>query len=88
MLEIANNGMFVAFKKDPGDHVEAGEVVAELIDPAADDPAAARIALTSRVAGVLFGRHLMKLARPGHKICKVAGAEPLPGRAGENLLTD
>ena len=70
------------------DHVEAGETVAELIDPAAEDPAEARTPLASRTSGVMFGRHLMKMARPGEKICKIAGPEPLPGREGVGLLTD
>ncbi|MFQ5786332.1 MAG: succinylglutamate desuccinylase/aspartoacylase family protein [Alphaproteobacteria bacterium] len=80
----------VSYRKRPGDEVCEGEVVADLIDPAAADPTAesARRALASRIDGVLFGRHLMKLARAGERICKIAGREPLPGRVPGKLMLD
>ena len=78
----------VVYHKAPGDRVAAGEIVAEIVDPTAADPATARTPLTSRAAGVLVGRHLLKFARPGEHICKVAGPEPLPDRVGGNLMTD
>ncbi len=78
----------VAYRKEPGDRVAAGEVVAELVDPAAADPAQARIPLTSRASGILFGRETMKFARAGDRVCKIAGAEPLPGRVPGKLMLD
>ena len=74
---IAPHAGIVSYLKQPGDRVEAGEVVAEIIDPDADDPAAARHPLASATDGILVGRHLMKFALPGERICRVAGAEPL-----------
>ena len=74
---VAPGPGIIDYKKAPGDPVAAGETVAELIDPAADDPAAARIALKSRTSGIMLGRHLMKFAIPGERICTIAGAEPL-----------
>lgn len=78
----------VAYRKAPGDRVAAGEVVAELVDPAAADPTRARIPLKSRTAGLLFGREAMKFARAGDRVCKIAGAEPLPGRVPGKLMLD
>jgi predicted deacylase len=75
---VAPSAGIVTYLKAPGDRIEAGETVAILIDPAAENPATARIALKSKTAGTLFGRHLMKFAIPGERICTVAGAEPLP----------
>ncbi len=78
----------VSYHKAPGDQVAKGEVVAGLIDPAAEDPSSARTDLTSPVAGVLVGRHLMKLARPGERICKIAGRESLAHRKAGKLMLD
>jgi len=78
----------VAYCKEPGDRVAAGEVVAELVDPAAADPTRARIPLKSRASGILFGREAMKFARAGDRVCKIAGAEPLPGRVPGKLMLD
>ncbi len=78
----------VAYRKEPGERVAAGEVVAELVDPAAADPMQARIPLTSRASGILFGRETMKFARAGDRVCKIAGAEPLPGRVPGKLMLD
>lgn len=80
----------VAYQKAPGDVIEKGETVADLIDPAAGDPTAdgARVALASPVSGVMVSRHLMKLARAGERICMVAGAEPLAHRKPGKLMLD
>ncbi len=39
-------------------------------------------------ATLLAGRHPMKLARAGERICKVAGAEPLAYRKPGKLMLD
>lgn len=67
----------VNYRFEPGDMVEAGDTVAEIIDPDADDPATARTPLVSTIDGVLVGRHLMKFCLPGERVCRVSGAEPL-----------
>ncbi|MEE8274656.1 MAG: succinylglutamate desuccinylase/aspartoacylase family protein [Alphaproteobacteria bacterium] len=85
---IAPSAGVVTYHKAPGDRVKAGETVAELIDPAAADPTAARVALDSPVEGVMVGRHLMKLARAGERICKIAGATPLAHRKAGALMLD
>lgn len=71
--------------KEIGARVAKGETVAEILDPAAEDPGAPRTALTSRTDGILFGRRASRMARPGQTIAKVAGAEPVPG---SRLLED
>jgi predicted deacylase len=78
----------VAYTVEPGHRVEAGDVVAVVVDPTNADFAAARTELTSGCAGILYGRSEDRLARPGRILCKIAGAETLPGREAGALLTD
>ena len=85
---VAPHAGIITYRKAPGDPIKAGEVVAEIIDPAADDPAAARHELKSQVDGILVGRHLMKFALPGERICKIAGAEPLANPEDWSKLED
>ncbi len=75
----------VALHKSPGDHVEAGDVVADIVDPTAADPAAARTPVVSRASGLLYSHVRDKLVRPGQTVANVAGPTPLPHRSG-NLL--
>ena len=57
-------------------------------DPAADDPQTARHPLASETDGILVGRHLMKFALPGERVCRVAGAEPLANPEDWSKLED
>jgi len=77
----------VAYAVALGATVKAGDLIAEIVDPAAADPARARTPLHTRADGIVFTRALEKLARPGHTVAKVAGGTPLPGRVGK-LLDD
>ncbi len=74
------------YKKQLGDRVEKGEVVAEIVDLTADDPLTARTPVHSRTSGLFFSRQAQKLLTPGASVCKVAGAEKLPHRKAGNLL--
>lgn len=74
---VAPSAGIISYLAAPGDKIKAGETVAILIDPAAEDPAAARTELKSQTDGVMFGRHLMKFAIPGERVCSIAGPEPL-----------
>ncbi len=76
----------VIYRRELGDIVAAGEVLAEIVDQTAD-PTAARTPVRSRVDGRLFTRVKDRWAWPGKAIAKVAGAEPLPDR-GDYLLED
>lgn len=59
----------VAFLKQPGDYVEAGEVVADVIDPLSD-----RVSpVLAGVSGVLYARGIVRYATAGMDLCKVAG---------------
>ena len=70
----------VVYKVPSGDRVEAGAVVAEIVDPLG--PA---VAVAARTGGVLFARHDQPYAWPGKVIGKIAGREPLPERTGKLL---
>ena len=78
----------IAYEKEPGERVAAGEVVAIVVDPLCRDFASARTELKSRCDGVLYGRAQARLTRPGMLVCRVAGKEPFPERKSGNLLTD
>jgi predicted deacylase len=78
----------IAYHKEPGERVAAGDVVAVVVDPLADDFAGARVELRSRCEGVLYGRSEDRLARPGKTVCKIAGRDPLPDRHAGALLSD
>ena len=87
VVKAASAGL-VVYRKEPGDRVENGEVVAEIIDLTADDPANARTPVVSRANGLLFSRQVQKLLTPGATVCKVAGAESLDHRKAGSLLED
>ena len=76
----------LAYCKHPGDWVEQGEMVAELIDLMMDDPARARTPIVSEASGLLFARMNEKMVRQGAEICKVAGKVPLAHRKAGSLL--
>jgi predicted deacylase len=78
----------VAYRKQLGDYVEKGEVVAEMVDLTADDPKKARTPVVSRASGLLFSRQIQKLLTPGTSVGKVAGSEKLPHRKAGSLLED
>lgn len=70
-----------------GDSVTAGQVVAEIIDPTAADPATGRVALASRCSGLVWARAAARFAHAGDVVVSVAGLEPLPEHIG-GLLGD
>jgi hypothetical protein len=72
----------VSYKAAPGARVREGEVVAELIDPAAESPDAARQPVVSRTEGLLLSRRLHKYVMAGSGIAKVVGSKALPHRTG------
>ena len=74
----------VAWKVRAGSVVEEGAILGEIVN--IEDPDAARVAVISRTAGLVFGLRSHKLVRPGQIIIKVAGSTALAWRQG-NLLT-
>lgn len=76
----------VLYRRALGDRVEAGETVAEILDPTADAPLSVRQPVVSRSSGVLLSRARRRVLAAGETVAKVAGAEPLPHRRGGSLL--
>lgn len=77
----------VAWKSPIGERVETGDLMAELVDIEADDPAAARTPITAATLGLFFARKADTLVRPGDWIGKIAGSEPLEDRKSGNLMS-
>ena len=71
----------LAFRHDIGDTVKAGEVVAELVDPASG----ARTPVAASEGGLLFARASARFAMPGQRLGKVAGTVPI--QRGGRLLS-
>ncbi len=71
-----------------GAEVRRGEVIADLIDPAAEDPASGRREIVSGTDGFILSRRAHKYVAPGTTIAKVVGTEPLSHRRVGALLED
>ncbi|MBH9552242.1 succinylglutamate desuccinylase/aspartoacylase family protein [Inhella gelatinilytica] len=69
----------LVFAVQPGDWVEAGQLVVEVIDPLTD----ARTPLHARATGRCFARTARRYATRGMRLAKVAG--PTPIRSGKLL---
>ncbi|MCW3481334.1 M14 family metallopeptidase [Neisseriaceae bacterium JH1-16] len=65
----------IVYTCEVGDWVEAGDTVAELVDPLANRV----VPVKSRIAGLLYARHLQRYAQPGLELCRVVGDEELAG---------
>lgn len=78
----APTGGLVAYRRQLGDQVAAGEIVATIIDPLGDS-----VDVLAETDGLLFARHSQPFAWPGKIIGKIAGATDLDHRRGL-LLTD
>ena len=78
----------LAYKVELGDAVAEGETLAELVDPAAEQPAEARCPVVSRTDGFVLSRRAHKYVLPGMTVAKVVGTRSLPHRAGGYLLED
>jgi predicted deacylase len=59
----------VIYHRVPGDRVEAGGTIADLIDPVAGTLTPVR----AQSAGVLYARSATRWARPGQRLAKIAG---------------
>lgn len=76
----------VNYRKKLGEWVERGEVVAELVDPLAEDPHNGIHMIESATDGCLFTCLATKLVRPGQSLCKIAGRTRLAHRRAGQLL--
>ena len=77
----------VTYRAELGDRVTAGEPIADITNPLADDPDGASLPVSSVTSGMLWSRAVNRLVRRGDIGAKVAGGDPLPDR-GVQLLTD
>jgi len=68
---VAPHAGLLVFAKAPGRVVQAGELVAELIDPLTD----AVTPLRAGVSGLLFARVARRWASRGMRVAKIAGAQ-------------
>ena len=84
----ATSAGVVVYLKKPGDAIEVGEAVAEIIDPVSDSIDNSIVVLRSRVSGILYAHRLGRFTRPGQTLCRIAGARALPDRVGGDLLSD
>ncbi len=70
----------LAYRREPGDRIRNGEVIADIVDPNEVDFDRARTPVASRATGVFYGRAISRLVRPGQSFAVVSGKEPLsPG---------
>ena len=75
----------VAYLKSPGDRVEKGETVAEIVNPLGNSQEDRITAVKSAVSGVVFSINTDRYARPGRILAKIAGNEPIK-EEGQDLL--
>lgn len=77
----------VVYSGAVGDRVKAGDCLGWVVNPLGSNGlSGSRIPFHAATDGIIYGRLLQRLVRPGDTICKVAGDQPLAHRTG-NLLT-
>lgn len=69
---VAPTPGIISFRVPLGTDVKAGQPVADLIDPTADDPAEGRIELTAECDGLLYARRAQRFAHTGATVAKIA----------------
>ncbi|MGO1118766.1 succinylglutamate desuccinylase/aspartoacylase family protein [Rhodovibrionaceae bacterium A322] len=72
----------LAYRVSIGDQIKKGQIIAELVDPAAEDPNQARTPITSATDGLMLSRKTAKYAPSGGAVAKIVGTEPLAHRTG------
>ncbi len=75
----------LVYKQKLGASVKKGDLIAEIVDPLADDPKSARTEVRTITDGLLLSRRTRLLARPGQGIGKIVGTVDLPTRTGALL---
>lgn len=78
----------VAYAAALGAWVRAGDVIAWIVDPAAEDPAHGRTAVRAGTDGLILSRRDRRYVIPGMTLAKVVGTKTLPSRLGKPLLED
>ncbi|RWN64521.1 MAG: hypothetical protein EOR99_25395 [Mesorhizobium sp.] len=75
----ANAPGIVIFSKTPGDHVQAGEEIGTILDPASGD----RSSLKASASGVIFGYLYSQVVIPGGTVAWIAGNSPIEQQTGD-----
>ncbi len=83
----AKSAGILAYAVKPGDRVKRGDLIAEIVDPLADDPWAARRPILAATDGLVLSRCLKKLIAPGEGTAMIVGETKLAHRQGP-LLSD
>jgi predicted deacylase len=83
----APKGGILAYHVKVGDLVRKGDLVAEIIDPLAEDQSKARTEMRAITDGLVVSRCSKKLVAPGEGISMIAGKDPRSHRKGP-LLSD
>jgi predicted deacylase len=78
----------IAYKAALGADVKKGDLIAELVDPLADDANKARQPIRALTDGLVLSRCLRKLVSPGDGIAMIVGTTKLAHRKGGALLSD
>ncbi len=78
----------IAYKAALGAEVKKGDVIAELVDPLADDQSKARQPIRAVNDGLVLSRCLRKLVSPGDGIAMIVGKTKLAHRKAGTLLSD
>ncbi len=78
----------LSYEVELGERVAKDQVIAWLIDPAAEDPNAGRRAIHAGTAGRILSRRDRLYVQPGETLAKVVGRKPLAAPRAKNLLGD
>jgi predicted deacylase len=73
-------GGVAVFHRSPGDVVRRGEILADIVDPFAEDPLRGRHPVPSPADGLLFSRNLSRFVQRHQTFCKVIADEVLSDR--------
>jgi predicted deacylase len=84
----ATKAGIIAYKAALGATVKKGDLIGELVDPLADDPAKARTEIRAGTDGLILSRCLKKLVSPGDGIAMIVGTSKLAHRKPGALLGD
>ncbi len=73
----------LSYRVTPGDSIEKGQVIADLINPEAENPLEGRTEIRAGTSGFLIALADMPQIGPGERVCMIAGREPITnGNAG------
>lgn len=86
-VPLSPSSGLLAYKRNLGDQVKKGDLLAELIDPLAEDVAKARTPIYSANDGLILSRRQHKLVKAGDYVNMIVGTEVLAHRTAK-LMTD